>query len=122
MKINSLGIHHVCIKVPDLKESVDFYTKTMNYEVRLEWDGGAMLKAPDGTHLELFPVDGEEGYAHVAYRCDDVDEAYRLAVAAGCASVKEPCSLTIASKPPLDVRMAFVADPSGNTIELFHEV
>lgn len=115
------GIHHVCMKVKDIQQSVDFYTKEMNYEIRLQWDGGAMLKAPDGTHLEFFPEGSEKGYAHVAYACSDVDKVYHQALSYGCESVKAPIDITIPSNPPLVARIAFFKDPHGNTIELFHE-
>ncbi|PJI08221.1 MULTISPECIES: VOC family protein [Clostridium] len=115
------GIHHVCMKVKDIQQTVDFYTEKMNYKIRLQWDGGAMLKAPDGTHIEIFPEDEEKGYAHVAYVCSDVDEAYKQALSYGCESVKAPVDITIPSNPPLKARIAFFKDINGNKIELFHE-
>ncbi|ADU28122.1 VOC family protein [Ethanoligenens harbinense] len=116
------GVHHVCMKVRDIQKSVDFYVSQLGYTVRLQWDGGAMLKSPDGTHLEFFPVDEEEGYSHVAYICKDVDKAYAELLENGCTSVSAPESLTIPSDPALPVRIAFVRDPAGNKIELFKEL
>lgn len=116
------GVHHVCMKVADVQKSVDFYTSQFGYAVRLRWDGGALLRSPDGTQLEFFPIDEEEGYSHVAYICTDVDAAYAHLLQNGCTSVSAPESLTIPSTPGLPVRIAFVRDPAGNKIELFHEV
>ncbi len=121
-KTNFPGVHHICMKVGDIQKSVDFYVSQLGYTVRLQWDGGAMLRSPDGTHLEFFPVDEEEGYSHVAYICEDVDQAYNDLLQNGCTSVQEPNSLTIPSDPALPVRIAFVRDPAGNKIELFKEV
>lgn len=115
------GIHHVCMKVEDIDKSVQFYTENFGYTVRLKWDGGAMLNAPDGTRLEFFLPDEQKGYAHVAYVCDEVDKAYDQAVECGCSPVSAPIDFTIPSKPALNVRIAFIKDPAGNIIELFHE-
>ncbi|MFT8887897.1 MAG: VOC family protein [Ethanoligenens sp.] len=116
------GVHHICMKVDDIQRSIDFYTSKLGYTLRLKWDGGAMLKSPDGTHLEFFPVDEEKGYAHVAYVCTDVDAAYADLLKSGCTNVSAPESLTIPSEPGLPVRIAFVRDPAGNKIELFKEM
>lgn len=115
------GIHHICLKVQDVAQTVKFYTSVLNYQVWLQWDRGIMLKAPDGTHLELFPEDEEKGYVHVAYVCDDVDRVYREAIDSGCESVKVPQDVVIPSDPPFPVRLAFFKDPSGDIVELFHE-
>lgn len=116
-----LGIHHVCMKVKDVAKSVEFYTQNLDYEVRLRWDGGAMLKGPDGVHLEFFPEDEQKSYAHVAYICEDVDKTYAKALETGCEAVQEPRDVTIPSQPPLPLRCAFFKDPQGNLIELFRE-
>ena len=115
------GIHHICVKVKDIQSCVDFYTQELGYKIRFQWDGGALLRGPEGVHLEFFPEDSQSGYAHVANNCSDVDEAYRSAVARGCESVDAPGDFTIPSNPPLKVRYSFIKDPQGNIIELFHE-
>ena len=53
-----------------------------------------------------------EGYGHMAF---DVADAYHRAVARGARPVMPPCPA-----PEPGVRMAFVADPEGNLIELLH--
>jgi glyoxylase I family protein len=115
------GVHHICMKVADIGAAVDFYTKEMGYSVRIRWDGGALLRSPDGTHLEFFPVDEEKGYAHVAYVCTDVDKAFARMVGSGCAPVVEPKDAQLPCEPPLPIRIAFIRDPAGQLIELFHE-
>jgi lactoylglutathione lyase len=54
-----------------------------------------------------------EGYGHVAFDVTDLDAAYERAVARGARAIMAPCS-----SPEAGVRMAFVADPEGNLIEL----
>jgi lactoylglutathione lyase len=55
------------------------------------------------------------GYGHVAFDVTDLDAAYDRAVALGARPVMPPCP-----SPEPRVRMAFVADPEGNLIELLH--
>ncbi len=54
-----------------------------------------------------------EGYGHVAFDVADLGAAYDRAVARGARPVMPPCP-----SPEPGVRMAFVADPEGNLIEL----
>jgi lactoylglutathione lyase len=56
-----------------------------------------------------------EGYGHIAFDVTDLDAAYERAVARGARPVMSPCS-----SPEPGVRMAFVADPEGNLVELLH--
>jgi lactoylglutathione lyase len=56
-----------------------------------------------------------EGYGHMAFHVPDLDGAYDHAVARGARPVMSPCPA-----PEPGVRMAFVADPEGNLIELLH--
>ena len=53
------------------------------------------------------------GYGHVAFDVTDLDAAYNRAVARGARPVMAPCP-----SPEPGVRMAFVADPEGNLVEL----
>ncbi len=56
-----------------------------------------------------------EGYGHMAFDVTDVDRAYSRALARGARPVMPP-----RPSPEPGVRMAFVADPEGNLIELLH--
>jgi len=55
------------------------------------------------------------GYGHVAFDVTDLDAAYERAVSRGARPVMPPCP-----SPEVGVRMAFVADPEGNLVELLH--
>ena len=55
------------------------------------------------------------GFGHVAFDVPDLDGAFDHAVARGARPVMPPCPA-----PEPGVRMAFVADPEGNLIELLH--
>ncbi len=56
-----------------------------------------------------------EGYGHMAFDVPDLGPAYDRAVARGARPVMPP-----GPSPEAGVRMAFVADPEGNLIELLH--
>jgi lactoylglutathione lyase len=56
-----------------------------------------------------------EGYGHIAFDVTDLDAAYDRAVARGAKSVMPP-----GPSPEPGVRMAWVADPEGNLVELMH--
>jgi glyoxylase I family protein len=56
-----------------------------------------------------------EGYGHVAFDVTDLDAAYNRAMDLGARSVMPP-----GPSPEPGVRMAFLADPEGNLIELLH--
>jgi lactoylglutathione lyase len=55
------------------------------------------------------------GYGHIAFDVPELGEAYDRAVARGARPVMPP-----GPSPEAGVRMAFVADPEGNLIELLH--
>ena len=56
-----------------------------------------------------------EGYGHIAFDVTDLDAAYDRAVARGGRPVMAP-----GPSPERGVRMAWVADPEGNLVELMH--
>jgi lactoylglutathione lyase len=56
-----------------------------------------------------------QGYGHIAFDVTDLDAAYDRAVARGARPVMPP-----GPSPERGVRMAFIADPEGNLIELLH--
>jgi glyoxylase I family protein len=56
-----------------------------------------------------------EGYGHIAFDVTDLDAAYDQAVARGARPVMPP-----GPSPERGVRMAWVADPEGNLVELLH--
>jgi catechol 2,3-dioxygenase-like lactoylglutathione lyase family enzyme len=55
------------------------------------------------------------GYGHVAFDVADLEAAYDRAVAHGARPVMPP-----GPSPEAGVRMAFVADPEDNLVELLH--
>ena len=126
---------HVGISVADLGKAADWYCGALGLAREFEFDvphvglHGAMLLSPSGYRVELLERDGSArhdpppgspdeaalrcGYGHMCLDVPDVDAAHAWLLAAGAAD-----RMTPRASPEPGVRMAFVADPEGNLIEL----
>jgi glyoxylase I family protein len=82
------------------------------YRLELLHRPGSVAAGKPDTPAEAALLDG---YGHVAFDVTDLDAAYDRAVARGARPVMPPCP-----SPEPGVRMAFVADPEGNLVELLH--
>jgi glyoxylase I family protein len=123
--------HHVAVRVADLDRAIGWYAAALGFEVEHrgrvpEGTPIAMLRTPSGAGVELFelrmepdpdwsgPIDAlERRTTHFGLGVDDVQEAFDRAVAAGARPVWPP-----RDAPVSGVRIAFVADPDGNLVEL----
>jgi catechol 2,3-dioxygenase-like lactoylglutathione lyase family enzyme len=121
-------IHHVGLPVSDLDRSIAWYREALGLThepAAGEPEGVAFMVAPTGERLELLAVDPQNsawdgpisalraGVGHTAWTVDDLDAAYARAVEAGGRSVWTP-----RDTPKPGLRIAFVADPDGNLVEL----
>ena len=125
---------HVGINVADLPAMSEWYVAALRMEVEFEFAldqfefSGAMLRSSDGYRVELLhrvgnaagiqvqrPLDAPltRGLGHLALTVEDLESTHRDLLAAG-ASERMPPS----QSPEPGVRIAFVADPEGNLIEL----
>lgn len=125
---------HVGLNVTDLPAMQQWYVDAFGLTVEFEFElphvefSGVMLLHPEGWRLELLHRPGQTrgmqaanpveaalttGYGHFALDVASVDEAYEPLIAAGAEDRMSP-----RPSPEPGVRMAFVADPEGNLIEL----
>lgn len=93
-KLNFTGIDHPAVAAADVEALSNWYCEVLGYE---KWfyhpTGGPqgdpvwMLKAPDGSLLEIMPQDTTPrperttwtpGWSHLALRVRDLDEAVRI--------------------------------------------
>ena len=129
-----MRLDHVGLNVADLEAMTAWYCASLDLAVELEFAldhvdlRGAMLRSADGWRLELLtragnaaglqaasPVEAAltRGFGHLALDVPDVDAAYDALLAAGAADRMSP-----RPSPEPGVRMAYVADPEGNLVEL----
>jgi lactoylglutathione lyase len=130
----AVRMDHVGLSVADLDAAVDFYRRALGFEPEFPFElpfddvRGVMMLHPSGLRLELFERPGAQpgiqgrqprealathGYGHFALTAAPLDRIYEDLLAAGATAVKPP-----APAPEPGIRMAFVADPEGNLIEL----
>jgi lactoylglutathione lyase len=129
-----VNFDHVGVNVADLPGMTAWYVAALGLEVELEFTldhvafSGVVLRSPEGHRVELLhrpgsvaglqaadPVEAAltRGFGHVAFDVADVDAAYDALVAAGATDRMSP-----RPSPEPGVRMAYVADPEGNLLEL----
>jgi len=127
-------LDHVGLTVGDLPAMTSWYCSALDLSVEFEFAldqvefSGVMLLSPAGHRIELLhrppsvtglqaanPVEAAltRGFGHVAFDVPSVDEAYDALLASGASDRMSP-----RPSPEPGVRMAYVADPEGNLIEL----
>jgi glyoxylase I family protein len=128
-------LDHVGLSVRDLAAAEAWYCAAFGYvrELALRVDAidldiVMLIHAGHGDRLELLHRPGSapgrravdpaeaalsETFGHVAFDVRDLDAAYERAVRLGARPVMTP-----RPSPEPGVRMAFVADPEGNLVEL----
>src|SRR5262245_13869909 len=131
----TFSLDHVGIDVDDLPAQIDFYRRAFDLKIELQGDvpeydfSAAMLVSPSGWHLELFKRDGAAprpvpddpdgqhdvlGVSHACFAVDDLEGGLDRLVSLG-AAVRLPPT-TFPGAP--EWRLAYLADPEGNLVEL----
>jgi lactoylglutathione lyase len=106
-------VRELALRVEPLDLSIEMLIHPgFGYRVELLHRRGWMAGGKPGTPAEAAL---RHGYGHVAFDVADLDAAYDRAVTLGARPVMPPCP-----SPEPGVRMAFVADPEGNLVELLH--
>ncbi|GIM88290.1 VOC family protein [Paractinoplanes toevensis] len=128
-------LDHVGLSVHDLDAAAEWYCAAFGYRRELalrvdpiDLDIVMLLHPAHGDRLELLHRPGSvaglrpanpaeaalsEAYGHIAFDVVDLDADYQRIVGLGARAVLEP-----RPSPEVGVRMAFVADPEGNLVEL----
>lgn len=125
---------HVGLNVADLDRMTAWYSEQFGLHVETtgaieaEQCSIVMLCHPEGFRLELLHRPGGTaglradhplgavltyGYGHTAFSVSDLEGRYTALLGAGATSRLEP-----QSRPGSALRIAFVADPEGNLVEL----
>jgi catechol 2,3-dioxygenase-like lactoylglutathione lyase family enzyme len=131
----TFSLDHVGIDVDDLPAQIDFYRRAFDLEIFVEGDvpefnfSAALLVSPTGWHMELFKRDGAAprpipddvggqhdvlGLGHVCFFVTDLEAALDRLVSLGAVTRLPPIPYPGVPK----WRLAYLADPEGNLIEL----
>jgi glyoxylase I family protein len=83
--LNIIGIDHPALAADDVEKLADWYCEVLGYEKFFRHPKPVwMLKAPDGTLLEVMPKDDTQrperttwtpGWSHLAIRVSNIEEA-----------------------------------------------
>jgi catechol 2,3-dioxygenase-like lactoylglutathione lyase family enzyme len=116
--------HHIAIYTRDLARLEAFYTQMLGFPVVRRWDAaGIIFVDAGGLWIELTrqdaPHDGTQpraldqgvGINHLAFQVADVDQVFQQLAGMGVRVLTAPADYQ-------NVRVAFVADPDGNVLEL----
>ena len=128
-------LDHAGLTVADLAAAEAWYCAAFGWERELvlridplDLDIVMLIHREHGDRLELLHRNGSsqgarypdpagaalsEGYGHIAFDVPDLDPTFDRVVALGARPVMTP-----RPSPEPGVRMAFVADPEGNLVEL----
>jgi catechol 2,3-dioxygenase-like lactoylglutathione lyase family enzyme len=128
-------LDHVGLAVHDLAAAAEWYCAAFGFRRELvlrvdpiDLDIVMLLHPAHGDRLELLHRPGSapglrpadpaeaalsEAYGHIAFAVVDLDVEYERVVGLGARGVLAP-----QPSPEAGVRMAFVADPEGNLVEL----
>jgi catechol 2,3-dioxygenase-like lactoylglutathione lyase family enzyme len=119
--------HHIAIYTRDLVRLEAFYRQTLGFPVVRRWDAaGIVFVEAGGLWIELTrqdaPDDGTRpraldqgvGINHLALQVDHVDQAFQQLAGMGVRVLAAPADYQ-------SVRVAFLADPDGNVLELIED-
>lgn len=128
--IKGIRYAHAALAVRDFERSLSFY-RALGFTPHVSWGEGrkriALLDIGDGTKFEIFAKGGDEysengKWLHLAFAVENVEEAYRAAMAAGAVSLIPPSDMPLDSTPKrITLQVAFVKGPDGEEIEFCKE-
>lgn len=132
-RLKQKGIHHVCLRVPNLQETAAFYRNTFDASLAAEWgeegkeDHAFILDLGKGDYLEIFgsSTPYELGkWQHVAIWTDHMEADYERALANGAKIISKPAVSHIPTRSGQIVHMkyGFLEAPGGEVVELIEDV
>ena len=134
----SARIRHAALRVPDMEASKRWFVEKLDFRVVREWpmdEHRCAWVCPAGDesfHVEIVGGNSPEpnpefgtveetleysGYHHVCINVESLDEALEELRRRGVARVGDPFTVTAIGR-----RVAFIADPWGNMVELAEQI
>jgi catechol 2,3-dioxygenase-like lactoylglutathione lyase family enzyme len=131
-KTKKSGFHHVCLRVPDLKKTTDFYIYALDATLVAEWgtsghdDHAYILDLGVGDYLEIFQSAQTfdiGSWQHVAVWTDNIDVSFKRALAYGAKVIAEPAQSDIPTRSGQIVKMkyGFIRAPGGEIVEFIED-
>ena len=126
--IGVLGTHHFGVFCTDEARSLAFYRDVLGGNAYHSFPAGPKINwfvdLGGGAVVELIPfgegtADVKIGWAHIALRVEDTQQAFDVCVAAGCRAWIAPTTQMDIGIP---VCLAYVHGPDGELIEFFQEL
>jgi len=125
------AVDHITINCFKLQESIDFYENVLGLSLIKTVDMGdhvLYLYQLPGVKLELIEYKDKQThvvtgktdigiYRHFAVRVDDLEEAYKRCLQAGCPINLEPTKI----KQLNDMQIMLIVDPNGVEIEMIQQ-
>ncbi len=132
-RLKQKGIHHVCLRVPNLYKTAEFYQKAFDAALVAEWgaegkdDHAFILDLGTGDFLEIFESNelfSLGKWQHVAIWTDDMEASYQKAVQNGATVNTQPAISHIPTRSGQIVHMkfGFLTAPGGEIVELIQDV
>jgi catechol 2,3-dioxygenase-like lactoylglutathione lyase family enzyme len=127
-------LHHVTLSVSDADWVSQWYVDTLEFVERERFT----LTRPNGSQIQVVRVEApglqmnisefdgsvapnrtvdEQGWRHLAFQVDNVDQTYQRLQAEGVEFLTEPFTYD-----PPGYRIAFFRDPEGNILELYQDL
>lgn len=127
------GIHHVCLRVPDLEATAKFYREALDAELVAEWgtegeeDHAYILDLGTGDYLEIFGSATPYSlgkWQHVAVWTDDMEASCQKALAHGAKECTKPAVSHIPTRSGqiVHIKYGFIEGPGGEVIEFIQDV
>lgn len=123
----------MCLRVPDLYKTKEFYEKALDAVVVAEWgtdeneDHAFIMDLGTGDYLEIFgsKTHWETGsWQHVAVWTDNIEKSVEKAVSCGAKQISAPARSDIPCRSGQIVHMkfAFIEAPGGEIVEFIEDI
>lgn len=132
--IRPLSLHHITLSVGDADRVSRWYADNLGFTIRDRFT----LTRPDGRTIDVVRIEipglrmnishfdssvspnrttENQGWRHIAFEVDSVDQNYQQLRARGVEFIGEPFTYD-----PPGYRVAFFRDPEGNTLQLYQDL
>ncbi len=115
------GIDHPAVAAEDVPSLSAWYVDTLGYEIQFDEGAAWLLRAPDGTFLEVMPRDETPrpdrttwtpGWSHLALRVDNYERAEQALTARNVTWISQETPAVGGG------RLRSFLDPDGNMLQI----